>query len=48
MYRLPVVLFIAFAATPCPAADPIQKVIPGWGTAVDPDGDCQNRPGLEE
>jgi regulation of enolase protein 1 (concanavalin A-like superfamily) len=40
MYRLPIVVLLSLTVLPCPAADPVQKLIPGWGTAVDPDGDC--------
>ncbi len=41
MYRLYFVMLIATATVPCWAADVDQKVIPGWGAAVDPDGDCR-------
>lgn len=41
MYRLTIVVLLAFHAMQCLAADSGQKAIPGWGVAVDPDGDCR-------
>jgi regulation of enolase protein 1 (concanavalin A-like superfamily) len=40
MHRLPIVALLSMIVIPCPAADPVQREIPGWGIAVDPDGDC--------
>lgn len=41
MHRLPIIALLSVIVMPCPAADPVQKEIPGWGIAVDPDGDCR-------
>ena len=36
-------VFTAGAADKAPAKD-AAKIIPGWGTAIDPDGDCKIEP----
>ncbi len=41
MSRPLLAMLLIFTGVPCLPADGEEKEIPGWGTAVDPDGDCR-------